>query len=173
VVEDHQPNLEKEMIKYMKDNEKENLNNMENNNEKSMDEKVHYEIKFVEYEDGYRLEASGDKEVLKRLGIGPHMVTNLGNKKRTPARGRRARRWREMNRLEGRKEGATRRFRGRNYAWMASGLDQTGHSGPGRRSQRHLYEARCPGPSGKRFNHRWGKAASHPKDKGRSQIWDW
>lgn len=57
----------------MNTSEKENYENMEKNKD-TMDEKVHYEIKFVETDDGYRLEASGDKEALKRLGIGPGMV---------------------------------------------------------------------------------------------------
>lgn len=159
----------------MKDNEKENMKNMENNNENSMDEKVHYEIKFVEYEDGYRLEASGDKEVLKRLGIGPLMVTNLGNKKRPPAHGRRGRRWRGMNRLHRRPAGAKRRFRSMNAPGVDSGSGLPGRRpGPGFRSQRRLYDARRPGPWGnKRFNRRWRKSTSHPEGKGHGEIWDW
>ena len=47
--------------------------------QKMTDENVLYEIKFVETADGYRLEASGDKALLHRLGIGPRM---LGGRKR-------------------------------------------------------------------------------------------
>ena len=39
-----------------------------------MEEKVHFEIKFTETADGYRLEAIGDKEALRKLGISPNML---------------------------------------------------------------------------------------------------
>jgi hypothetical protein len=53
-----------------------------------MNEKVHYEIKFVETDEGFRLEASGDKDALRRLGIGPNMV---GRKQKRGAHERRRR----------------------------------------------------------------------------------
>lgn len=91
----------KEKKSPLKENEIDNLKNEEQNKE-SMNEKVHYEIKFVETEDGYRLEASGDKDALRRLGIGPNMV----GKRRGRGQGRRgngrrgamAQRNRRMNR---------------------------------------------------------------------------
>lgn len=66
----------------------------------NMDEKIHYEIRFVETEDGYRLEAKGDKRMLKRLGIGPNMLR----------RGRSGHR-----RHRGFRFGPRRRFRGHGY----------------------------------------------------------
>jgi len=73
------------MTNYMNTNETESMKNMENKDNNNMDEKVHYEIKFVETEEGYRLEATGDKKALNRLGIGPNMV---GRKRRGGHRGR-------------------------------------------------------------------------------------
>ena len=43
-------------------------------NKTSMENKVHFEISFTETEDGYILEANGDKDALRRLGIGPRML---------------------------------------------------------------------------------------------------
>lgn len=125
----------------MKDNEKENLNNMEKNNTNSMDEKVHYEIKFVETEDGYRLEASGDKEALKRLGIGPNMV----GRKRRPGRGRRSRQWRRMNRRQRRQAAMGQRFNRMNQPWAAAGFDQPGQGrpGPGFGPRRRFHGSPC------------------------------
>ena len=74
-------------IEKIKETEKNNTDNMSENNEK-----VHYEIKFVETEDGYRLEATGDKAALKRLGIGPNMVGRGRKHGRGRAKGPRGRR---------------------------------------------------------------------------------
>jgi hypothetical protein len=160
------------MITNMKDIEKENMDYMEKKNKQSMDEKIHYEIKFIENEEGYRLEASGDKEVLKRLGIGPNMVINLGPKRSRPTQGRRARRRRGMNRLHRRPVGTKRRLRSINDSSWASGSSQPGHEGPGFRSQRRFNQNQCHGRKGNRFNRRWGKSTSNPKGKGHREIWD-
>lgn len=57
--------------------------------ENKMEEITHFAITFTETKDGYKLEASGDKDALRRLGIGPRML----DKRRTRSRaGRHARR---------------------------------------------------------------------------------
>ena len=145
----------------MKDSEKEKQNNMEKHNDKSMDEKILYEIKLVENDDGYRLEASGDKEVLKQLGFGPDMVSNLGNRKRRPAHGRQARPWREMNRLHRQRTGARRRFHRINNRAAIAGPDQP-ESGLGPRAHKRFHKTRCPGHQGVGFNRRRGKDAPYP-----------
>lgn len=38
-----------------------------------MTEKVIQEIRFIETDDGFRIEATGDKEQLKAMGFGPEM----------------------------------------------------------------------------------------------------
>lgn len=38
-----------------------------------MSEKVLQEIRFIETNDGFRIEAKGDKEQLKAMGLGPGM----------------------------------------------------------------------------------------------------
>jgi hypothetical protein len=44
------------------------------NEENKMEEKIHFAITFTETDDGYKLEASGDKDTLHRLGISPRML---------------------------------------------------------------------------------------------------
>jgi hypothetical protein len=39
-----------------------------------MAEKVVHEVKFVETDDGFRIEVKGDKELLKKMGFGPGMM---------------------------------------------------------------------------------------------------
>lgn len=38
-----------------------------------MAEKVLHEMRFIETDDGYRIEVKGDKERLKKMGFGPGM----------------------------------------------------------------------------------------------------
>ena len=156
----------------MKDSEKEKQNNMEKHNDKSMNEKILYEIKLVENDDGYRLEASGDKEVLKQLGIGPDMVSNLVNRKKRPAHLRRSRQWREMNRLQRQRKGARRRFDRINNRAVMPGTGQP-ESGPGPRAHKRFHKTRCSGNQGYRFNRRWGKYAPNAEGKGQEKIWNW
>ncbi|MCO5183118.1 MAG: hypothetical protein M9928_14140 [Anaerolineae bacterium] len=50
-----------------------------------MSEKVLQEIRFIETDDGFRIEAKGDKEQLKAMGFGPGMFgfgRRFGRKKR-------------------------------------------------------------------------------------------
>jgi hypothetical protein len=70
-----------------KTNKMEKINHMEITNDKN--EKIHYEIRFVETDDGYRLEAAGDKHALNRMGIGPNMLNRSRKRGHGPARGRR------------------------------------------------------------------------------------
>lgn len=64
-----------------------------------MTEKVIGEIRFIETEDGFRIEVKGDKEQLKEMGWGPGMM-----RPRSKGMGRgRKRFWREWRR--GRKHG--------------------------------------------------------------------
>lgn len=65
--------------------------------EANMEEKVHLEIRFVETEDGFRWETVGDKDTLRKLGIGPLMIgrsmlRGLGNWERKARR----QRWAKM-----------------------------------------------------------------------------
>jgi hypothetical protein len=108
----------------MNEKEIENLKNMEKNNTNNMDEKVHYEIKFVETEDGYRLEASGDKKALKRLGISPSMV---GRKRWS---GRRACELRKVNRRRRMLAAKAKRLERADHPWAAAEFDRPGHPGP-------------------------------------------
>ena len=59
-----------------------------------MTEKVIGEIRFVETDDGFRIEMKGDKERLKEMGWGPGMI---GPRHRGMGHGRK-RFWREMQR---------------------------------------------------------------------------
>jgi hypothetical protein len=70
-----------------KTNKMEKINNMETTNDKN--EKIHYEIRFVETDDGYRLEATGNKHALNRMGIGPNMLNRRRKRGHGAARGRR------------------------------------------------------------------------------------
>jgi len=121
----------KEINNYMNTNENENMRNMEKNENKTMDEKVHYEIKFVETEDGYHLVATGDKKALKRLGIGPNM---FGRKRRGGHRGNRNwARARHARRMHRRPEG----MRGPDRFEQGPGPESFGFAeGPHRRSRR-------------------------------------
>jgi len=38
-----------------------------------MTEKIIHEVKFIETDDGFRIEINGDKEQLKKMGFGPGM----------------------------------------------------------------------------------------------------
>jgi hypothetical protein len=115
----------------LEEKENANLNMMEKNNTNNMDKKVHYEIKFTETEDGYLLEATGDKKALKRLGIGPNMV---GRRQRS-GRARRARELRKINRQRRRLAAKARRLEGMNHPWAPAGIDRPGRRGPGFRAQ--------------------------------------
>jgi hypothetical protein len=39
-----------------------------------MADKVVHEVKFVETDDGFRIEVKGDKELLKKMGFGPGLM---------------------------------------------------------------------------------------------------
>jgi hypothetical protein len=114
----------------MNEKEKETINNMEMEKTNDMEEKVHYEIKFTETEDGYVLEASGDKKALKRLGIGPNMV----GKKFPPGRGRHGRRARELRKVNRQRRWLAekaRRLEGMNQPWPETGFDRPRRRGTG------------------------------------------
>ena len=55
-----------------------------------MTEKVLHEVRFIETDDGFRIEVKGDKERMRELGCGPGM---MGFGPRFRRRMRRARRW--------------------------------------------------------------------------------
>jgi hypothetical protein len=59
-----------------------------------MTEKVVGEIRFIETDDGFRIEMKGDKERLKEMGWGPGLMGPMG---KGMGRGRK-RFWREMRR---------------------------------------------------------------------------
>jgi len=158
----------------MKENEIDNLKNMEKNNTNSMNEnneKVHYEIKFVETDDGFRLEASGDKEALRRLGISPNMV---GGPHRKHGRGPRGRRHgRGMHRGSGHRAARSRRRRAMYEAWQAGECGpQAGpafaygspHHAQGPRRRRHA------APSYGRYT---GMEMPESPEKGSAEFWDW
>jgi len=63
---------------------------------KNMDEKVLYEIRFVETEDGFRLEATGDKKGLRRMGFGPLSMLGAGRRVQHGRGGRAGHRMRRM-----------------------------------------------------------------------------
>lgn len=145
----------------MKENEKENLNKKENNNKNSMDEKILYEIKFVETEDGYRLEASGDKAVLRKLGIGPMMV---GRKRRSG----RQRHWRR-----GRPRHAMPRATFGQQTETTDQPNQPGHRRPGFGSQRRFNSQRYHRHGAGRSGGYPGKGFAQSGRKGRPETWDW
>jgi len=39
-----------------------------------MTEKVLHEVRFIETDDGFRIEVKGDKELIKKMGFGPGMM---------------------------------------------------------------------------------------------------
>jgi hypothetical protein len=45
-----------------------------------MDEKVLYQIRYVETADGFRVEATGDKDELRKMGFGPHSMMGFGRR---------------------------------------------------------------------------------------------
>lgn len=141
----------------MKENEKENLNKKENNNKNSMDEKILYEIKFVETEDGYRLEASGDKAVLRKLGIGPMMV---GRKRRSG----RQRHWRR-----GRPRHAMPHATFGQQTETTDQPNQPGNRRPGLGPRRRFHGRHGTGRSGG-FP---GKDFPQSRRKGHPETWDW
>ena len=73
----------------------EQVNELKNEEKKPMENKVLYEIRFVETEDGYRLIAKGDKKGLRRMGFGPMSMLGAGRRVRHDrGRGRHMRRMR-------------------------------------------------------------------------------
>lgn len=166
----------------MKENDIENLKNKDKNNTNNMNEsneKVHYEIKFVETDDGYRLEASGDKEALRRLGIGPNMVGSPGLGRRKGRRSQRhrgpggARRGRSKHRGPGRRASRARHRRAMNQAWQSHDREQPGHPalahGVRRRycGPRHSHHA-APG-----YGRYQGTEKTNFPKKGSSETWNW
>jgi hypothetical protein len=141
--------------------EKENLNKMEKNNTNNMDEKVHYEIKFTETEDGFRLEATGDKKALKRLGIGPNMV----GRRHQSGRARRARALRKVNRQQKRLAAKARRLERMNQPWAPSGVDRPGRRGPGFGPWRRF-------PDEGEYSHAPRKGQPHFEKRNHRETWD-
>ena len=166
----------------MKENDIENLKNKDKNKTNNMNEsneKVHYEIKFVETGDGYRLEASGDKEALRRLGIGPNMVGRSGMGHRKGPRGRQhrgpgeARRGRRMHRGPGRRAAHARRRRAMNQAWQSYDREQLGHPAFAQGPRRHYCGPRHNHHAAPGFGRYPGLEMPDSPDKGFSKTWDW
>jgi len=42
-----------------------------------MSEKVIHEVRFIETDDGFRIEVKGDKERIRKMGFGPGMGTGM------------------------------------------------------------------------------------------------
>jgi hypothetical protein len=141
---------------------KENFNKMEKNNTQSMDEKVHYEIKFVETEDGYRLEATGNKRALKRLGIGPRMV----GRKHPHRKARRSRELRRINRQRRKLAAKARRLEKMEKAWGYAGFGD-----PGRRGPKYGHSRRFQNRN--EFGRHSRKGMPHIEKRNYHETWDW
>jgi hypothetical protein len=77
--------LEQKGEDYMKNEMKnetnwtdEQVNERKDKEKGQMDEKVLYEIRYVETEDGFRIEAKGNKKGLRRMGYGPKAILSRG-----------------------------------------------------------------------------------------------
>ncbi len=162
--QENEMNTENKEQDSMKRDEQENEMNTENKEKNSMEEgyeKVHYEIKFVETEDGYRLEASGDKEALKRLGIGPRMVgRGRGRRQNGAQAGTRGRR---MRRRVNHRAAAARRRRAMRQAWI--------EADPGQPHPR--CDERQAARRGTRGHGRHPGMRGAHAGKGSHETWDW
>jgi len=79
--------------KNKKNRKEERVNELKNKEKGPMENKVLYEIRFVETEDGYRIIAKGDKKGLRRMGFGPMSMLGAGRRvHHSRSRGRRMRR---------------------------------------------------------------------------------
>ena len=178
-------NLEEKENANLNKMEKNNIDNMEKNNTNNMDEKVHYEIKFTETEDGYFLEATGDKKTLRRLGIGPNMV---GRRQRS-GRAQRARELRKINRQRRRLAAKARRLERMDHPWAPAGIDRPGRRGPDFGPREHMprggEHGRHPGHRGPGFEPRrrfqgGGEHGRHPgqgwprfEERNHKETWNW
>ena len=66
-----------------------------------MTEKVIHEVRFLETDDGFRIEINGDKEHLRGMGFGPGMMMGFGSMMRGKHRRRHGRHGHRRHRFGG------------------------------------------------------------------------
>lgn len=96
----------------------EQVNELKNKENEQMDEnKTVFQIRYVETADGIEITASGDKRLLRRMGLGPLSIMGAGRRVRHGDGGRRMRRMRARRAAMARED----RGRGRGRGLWAEG----------------------------------------------------